>query len=976
MSTGTRIERLYLSLGLDLTEFDTDLAGAQAHVRTASSRLNRDLRLQRLRMEIDLAGVDNADNSLTGLGTRLGHLNTQLGTQRNQVTLLNHAYQESVRQLGADAAASRNLQERLTREQLAEARLEQQIRQTNDARRDRVTASVNSGIDNTAMLLAPIVAAGAASLKLAMDAVESENLWRESMGNMVNEGNEWASGLRDNLGLNEVELKKNTGMLNTMFDSMGMGTETSFELSTNISKLAYDMASFYNLPIDQAFEKLRAGMTGESEPLKALGINISENTIKNYAYTHSIAEQGAELTDQQKILASYYAIMEKTKRAQGDMARTLEDPANAIRVLKAQVEELAVSFGQSLIPELKAFVKSAQGIVKFYNDADNGNKAAANTFAKLTIEIGLAAGALSALNMMGLGAANPYLAVALAVGLATNSLSDYLKKKKEIAELEESQRMGNTPSADVAKTRINPNSGYREKEVTFDGLFGQAKRWERYNAEEDAQQDKLDEKMKLRLERRAQLESIIEKSTGNPLTKAAIDEKLKDEFDEEYSTKKWNEKFEREQEQAVKKKELEDQAAAKRIKANRDLSAEISKLEETDYKNSMNIIANKVIDYKKEKLDEVNIAKWAELEKKKAVSEAQKEYLSDLDNLRQAQISNTMSTSQADALITMKKNEVSLQGLETQQSAFNMREQLANSVRLQEKLQVIRAMTEGEEQGSKRRKELLGQEVQASTEYTKSLVNGIKAAMQEIESLQNKTMSAGSQAIGLLDKFEEKKWNFATAAWETSKANNDSFLREIGSIMKESWNSTETHTMAQMGQMLDIKKKLSDSGIDIGVNIDQKDIMSALRKEVSGIPASIEQAKTSMADFYQQIGSLGTNMTQQYFIEWRENLDKLKAEMGGGFNNKSNDTYGVTANSNASDVLAKLAQAVVNIGGVSGNSSVNNNNNNSINNIAVNIPINASINSETDITAMANKVADIIQPPIIKALQGGDENAY
>lgn len=120
MPAGTRIERLYLSLGLDISEFDSDLAGAQTHVRQAASQLGRDLRMQRLRMEIDLAGIDNAENSVRGLDVRLGHLRTQMQTQRSSVDLLNHAYNESVRLLGANAAASRNLQERLTREQLAE----------------------------------------------------------------------------------------------------------------------------------------------------------------------------------------------------------------------------------------------------------------------------------------------------------------------------------------------------------------------------------------------------------------------------------------------------------------------------------------------------------------------------------------------------------------------------------------------------------------------------------------------------------------------------------------------------------------------------------------------------------------------------------------------------------------------------------------------------------------------------------------
>lgn len=958
MADGTRIERLYLSLGLDLSEFDTDLAGAQAHVRQVASGLGRDLRMQRLRMEIDLAGVDNADGSLRGLGVRLGHLNTQMETQRNTVALLNRAYQESVRQLGADATASQRLQERLTREQLTEARLEAQIRQTNTARRERVSAAVNTGVDNTAMMLAPTVAMGAASLSLAVDAVESENLWRESMGSMVNEGNSWAQGLRDDLGLNEVELKKSTGMLNTMFDSMGMGTEKSFELSTNLAKLGYDMASFYNLDPDVAFEKLRAGMTGESEPLKALGINISENTIKNYAYTHSIAQQGAELTDQEKVLASYGAIMEKTKRAQGDMARTLEDPANSIRVLKAQVEQLGVEFGQTLIPALKDFVKTAQGMVAFYNTADEGNKRVMNSFGKLAIEVGGAATGLMALNMIGLGAFNPYLALAAGIALATKELAGYLSEKKKVAEYEESNRLGSAPSKDVAKIRKNQYSGYYEKEVEFDGLFGTGTRWQKVNAEEDANIAKQEKRMELFYARKAQLQSIVEAKTQKPLTKEAIDETLRDEFDEEYSTQKWNDKYERDQEQLARKKDIEDQAIAKRLQANRDLSSEISKLEDSDYKNSIVNINNKVADYKKAKLDEANIAKWAELEKKKARADAQKEYLSDLDKMRQEQISASMSIMQVNAIDQnmLPGQGLNLQGLENQQVALNMMEKTANVARLQEKLSLIQQMTEGEEKGSRRRKELLEQEVAASNEYNKSLVDGVKSAMTEIQNLQNKAMSAGSQALGLLNSMEEKKWNFATSKYETIKVNNDSFLREIASMERDNWNKTSTHTMAQMSQMQQINKQLLDSGIDMGIDISGKDVMAAMRREIDGIPESINQAKASMSDFYAQIEELGSTSIEKYFQEWRDNLTVLKGEMGGGpairdnnfftrqektqFNPptqadlnlqmngyKNNDLQGITVSDNGLiDQISKLTGAIMNIGGVSGNTPQQSNN--------------------------------------------------
>lgn len=595
MSTGTRIERLYLSLGLDLTEFDTDMAGAQAHVRTASAQLSRSLRLQRLRMDVDLAGVDDADSSLRGLGVRLGHLQSQLSTQRNQVTLLNHAYQESVRQLGANAAASRRLEERLLREQLAEARLEAQIRQTNQARRDRATASINTGIDNTAMLLAPVVAMGAASLKLASDAVESEGLWRESMGRMADQGTAWSKKLSKNLGLNEYDVRKNTGMFNIMFESMGMGTQKSYDLSTGLVELSNDMASLYNMPVEDAFEKLRAGMTGEMEPLKALGILVSEESVKNYAYVNSIAAQGAALTEQEKTLSRYGIIMDATKRAQGDLARTIDDPANAIRALKSDVEQLGIEFGKSLMPELRGFLAASKEMVNWYKTTDEGNKTLANSFGKLAIEVGLAAGALSALNLMGLGAKNPYIALAIAVGLATTSLADYLKKKKEVAELNASENMGNTPSEFVAKTRVNPYTGFLEKEIEEDGVFGlKIKRWSKLIGDELANVEKNAERVNF---------ALMKGDDPSPdLNQLKADQSANKQ---------------READEAKRQAQIAAQLAATKLKINQELSADMYKLTHTDLENSLHEIDLKVDALRKGEAEEVDIVAWAETAKSK-----------------------------------------------------------------------------------------------------------------------------------------------------------------------------------------------------------------------------------------------------------------------------------------------------------------------------------------------------------------------
>ncbi|MCX7973737.1 MAG: phage tail tape measure protein, partial [Candidatus Aminicenantes bacterium] len=153
----------------------------------------------------------------------------------------------------------------------------------------------------TAAVTVPLVGIGTAAIKAAMDATESENLFEVAMGEMAGAARAWSEDLRKQLGLNAYEVRKNVATFYSMFDAMGLGSKSSYELSTGLTKLAYDMASFYNLNPEEAFQKLRAGITGEIEPLKRLGIVVDEASVKTYAYTHGIAQMGSELTEQQKV---------------------------------------------------------------------------------------------------------------------------------------------------------------------------------------------------------------------------------------------------------------------------------------------------------------------------------------------------------------------------------------------------------------------------------------------------------------------------------------------------------------------------------------------------------------------------------------------------------------------------------------------------------------------------------------------------
>lgn len=238
-------------------------------------------------------------------------------------------------------------------------------RQYNRAAKDMIkTGESVSRLGKTLTLgvTLPIVAAGTAAAKLAGDAVESENLFQISMGSMAGSARKYSEQISKSLGLNAYEVRKNIGTFNVMLGSMGMGKKHALGMSEGMTKLAYDMASFYNISNDEAFDKLKSGIVGMSKPLESLGINIKETQVQTYAYTHGIAKQGKKLSEQQKILARYGLIMQSTGKAHGDLARTANSPINQIRILKGQITQLGIEFGQLLIP----MVQKAINIIKPY----------------------------------------------------------------------------------------------------------------------------------------------------------------------------------------------------------------------------------------------------------------------------------------------------------------------------------------------------------------------------------------------------------------------------------------------------------------------------------------------------------------------------------------------------------------------------------------------------------------------------------
>ena len=209
------------------------------------------------------------------------------------------------------------------------------------------------------------------SIKTGMDAVESDSLFDTSLGNMADDVRAWSDQMAEALGLSAVSIRKNTGVIYNMTTSMGLASDNALKMSKGVSILANDMASFYNMSEEEAFNKIQSGLTGMSKPLKDLGILVDDATITQVAYQEGIAKTGEDLTEQQKVLARYVALLKQTGNAQGDLARTIDSPANQLRILKNQVSQLGLAFSNFLLPMVSAVLPYITAFTKVVTQAVN-----------------------------------------------------------------------------------------------------------------------------------------------------------------------------------------------------------------------------------------------------------------------------------------------------------------------------------------------------------------------------------------------------------------------------------------------------------------------------------------------------------------------------------------------------------------------------------------------------------------------------
>lgn len=222
---------------------------------------------------------------------------------------------------------------------------------------------------------------GKDAIAAASDLREVQNVVDTTFGGNSSKIETWAKNAGTQFGLTETQAKRFTSTLGAMMKSSGLAGNEIVDMSTDLAGLAADMASFYNLDFDTAFQKIRSGISGETEPLKQLGINMSVANLNAYALQQGLSKTFEQMTQGEQTMLRYQYIMSATADAQGDFARTSDEYANGMRTLETNLANIKTNLGNVLLDVVNPLLTGVNSLFE-----EKGTKTVLDDFAGIDAE--------------------------------------------------------------------------------------------------------------------------------------------------------------------------------------------------------------------------------------------------------------------------------------------------------------------------------------------------------------------------------------------------------------------------------------------------------------------------------------------------------------------------------------------------------------------------------------------------------------
>lgn len=237
------------------------------------------------------------------------------------------------------------------------------------------TASFNLGaLFKTAVgfkAIQGIIDFGRSAVNLGSQITEVENVVDVAFGSMSDKAYQFASTAKEQFGLSELAAKQYSGTMMAMMKSSGVAQDAASKMSISLARLAGDIASFYNIDTDTAFQKIRSGISGEIEPLRQLGINLSVANMEAYALSRGITTSYNAMSQAEKVALRYNYLMSVTGDVQGDFVRTSGTWANQVRLLTLNFQSLSAVIGQGVIAGILPAIQAINALMSKLMQAAN-----------------------------------------------------------------------------------------------------------------------------------------------------------------------------------------------------------------------------------------------------------------------------------------------------------------------------------------------------------------------------------------------------------------------------------------------------------------------------------------------------------------------------------------------------------------------------------------------------------------------------
>ncbi len=374
---------------------NADLGSMKVGIQFDTSQLESGLKTINKQMAVvdssirtGTSGFDALGKSSDSLKTKIDGLNQKIELQKQKIDLLKTAHAESVSSKGEDAVATQNLEIKLNNATTALNKMQTELNNANKELKetpnsfDKVSTKLTSfgdkisslGTKLTIGLTAPLVAFAAQAVKTASNLQEVQNVVDTTFGKDAGQINEWAKNAMKAFGLTELQAKQMNGTMGAMLKSMGLTNNEVLNMSESMTGLAADFASFYNLNSQDAFDKIRSGISGETEPLKQLGINMSVANLEAYALSQGINKSYNEMSQSEQTILRYNYLLSVSKDAQGDFTRTSDSMANQLRLAQGRFTELSSEVGEKLLPYVNDALGKISELSDKFNNLTNSQK--------------------------------------------------------------------------------------------------------------------------------------------------------------------------------------------------------------------------------------------------------------------------------------------------------------------------------------------------------------------------------------------------------------------------------------------------------------------------------------------------------------------------------------------------------------------------------------------------------------------------